>query len=99
MLLRFPFVTSTSVTESPILNQTITLYSTLGCHLCEQAKELAWPVLSYHQLKLIEVDIANDDTLMEKFALTIPVLEKEGGQQLNWPFDQDQLHQWLSHSQ
>ena len=78
------------------MSKTITLYSTLGCHLCEQAKSLSWPVLAHHDSKLEEIDIADDDGLMEELALSIPVLEDESGRRLRWPFDQDQLDHWLA---
>ena len=32
------------------------------------------------------IDIALDDNLVKKYGIRIPVLEKETGQLLNWPF-------------
>jgi hypothetical protein len=68
------------------------LYSTEGCHLCEDAQALlrgyqtqnpsfAWTV----------VDIANDDDLFARYGWLIPVLRAPRGGELRWPFDAEQL--------
>ena len=77
--------------------QNLLLYSTLGCHLCELAKEHISPLLSDYQLHLLDIDIANDDVLMQRYAITIPVIKLEGGcEELAWPFEQGDVRQWLS---
>lgn len=48
------------------------LYSTEGCHLCEQA-EAIYQSLKL-QTKLILKDIAFDDELFSRYGVTIPVL-------------------------
>lgn len=41
-------------------------------------------------------DIAEDEQLMEKYSLSIPVLEKSGSEhRLYWPFDRQQLALFL----
>jgi hypothetical protein len=79
--------------------KTLLLYSTPGCHLCELAKDILLPLLEPHQAQLFEVDIAEDDLLIERFGVRIPVLsvdasevEQGGGvagssDDLGWPFD------------
>lgn len=75
---------------------TVFLYSTLGCHLCEKAKTLLWPVLAYHGFKLLEKDIADDDGLIEAYGIRIPVLVAEDlSCELNWPFDEQQASDFL----
>ncbi len=77
----------------------IQLMTTTACHLCEQAKEMLDHLFNADlQLKntmIVEmVEIANDDALIEKYGIRIPVLlcrEKE----LAWPFELPELHQWL----
>lgn len=72
------------------------LYSTLGCHLCEQAVALSLPLLESEGIALREVDIADDDALMEAYGIRIPVLrEQSSGAELGWPFDAVQLRSWL----
>jgi len=70
--------------------KTLNLYSTLGCHLCEHAKVIITPLVEKQNYELIEIDIADSDELMEKYQLTIPVLENvETGDIINWPFDEE----------
>ncbi|KJY82436.1 thiol-disulfide isomerase [Vibrio galatheae] len=40
------------------------------------------------------VDIAFDDELFSRYGVTIPVLNYQGNE-LNWPFDLEQLQVWL----
>ncbi|MET0355226.1 MAG: glutaredoxin family protein [Cellvibrio sp.] len=74
----------------------IHLYSTLGCHLCEQAKSILWPLLSRYEYRLIEIDIATDDDLIERYGTRIPVLavsDRVG--ELNWPFNSEEVEHFL----
>ncbi|WP_439134157.1 glutaredoxin family protein [Pseudomaricurvus sp.] len=76
------------------MQKTLYLYTTLGCHLCEDAKVLAWPVLEHFDCRLQEIEIANDDELVERYGIRIPVVRFEGSEQeLGWPFTQEQLAQ------
>ncbi|WP_428772504.1 glutaredoxin family protein [Vibrio sp.] len=70
----------------------IKLYSTEGCHLCEMAQALLQSANVEQQIEV--VDIAFDDELFERYGVTIPVLNFQGAE-LNWPFDLQQLQQWL----
>ena len=73
------------------------LYSTLGCHLCDQAKTIIWPILEQHSLKLAEVDIADSAELMQRYAVTIPVVRLDNRQEeLHWPFSAAELEAYLS---
>lgn len=73
------------------------LYSTLGCHLCENAKQVLWPVLSETGLQLQEVDIADDDQLQEQYGIRIPVVRLQNAtEDLGWPFDDDDLRNYLT---
>ena len=73
------------------------LYSTLGCHLCDQAKAIIWPLLSHYPYALTEVDIASNDELMELYGIHIPVLYSAGQPEpLRWPFDSQQVEQFFA---
>ena len=74
----------------------MTLYGTVGCHLCELAEQqLLFFVAEGWQVEL--VDIAEDDQLFERFSLTIPVLQHNAtGKLLNWPFDKNTLRAFIS---
>lgn len=75
----------------------LTLYSTLGCHLCDHAKAVVAKVLAAQSYQLHECDIAGDDALLEKYGLVIPVLQfaDNDAEQLHWPFDDGTLAKWL----
>ncbi len=76
--------------------QPLILYSTLGCHLCEDAKAIIDGLSSLASISYQEVDIAHADDLVEAFGLRIPVLYCCATQMdLGWPFDQARLTDWL----
>lgn len=81
----------------------IILYTTAGCHLCEQAKALLWPVMSSRHLRLKEIDIAESDELIERYGVRIPVIALSDGDsgadsaaELNWPFDSEELRAFVN---
>lgn len=43
------------------------------------------------------IDIALDDTLFSRYGVTIPVL-KYNDSELNWPFDLEELKDWLGNN-
>ncbi len=67
-----------------------TLYSTWGCHLCEQAEAL----LTTAGLEFQVVDIIDNEQLLQQFREHIPVLAA-GDKLLYWPFDADAIASWL----
>ncbi len=69
----------------------ILLYTTAGCHLCEAAKTVLWPLLTEFGLRLEEVDIADSDELIERYGIRIPVIAFEHSvTELAWPFSAEQ---------
>lgn len=74
----------------------LTLYSTLGCHLCEQAQSVLHASRFCKLLEVKEVDIAESEAWVEQYGIRIPVLKDEETQsELGWPFDVEQLDLWL----
>lgn len=72
------------------------LMGTLGCHLCDVAEQLIVGTVNMKEYAIYQVDIADEDELVEKYGVKIPVLrDLESGQELDWPFDQETLHQFL----
>ncbi|MBB5187391.1 hypothetical protein HNQ57_001660 [Zhongshania antarctica] len=65
------------------------LYGTSACHLCELAEAVLSELLSQgYDWQIEVVDIADDDNLLERYALSIPVLTHTGSDlELRWPFD------------
>jgi hypothetical protein len=73
------------------------LYTTLGCHLCEQALELIEPLVGDSSFRLEAIDIADSDDLMTRYGIRIPVLRRPDiDKELGWPFDQQQLSAFLN---
>jgi glutaredoxin len=52
----------------------VTLYSKVGCHLCEEAKAAIAPLLREFHATLREIDIEGEATLMQRFGCDIPVI-------------------------
>ncbi len=70
------------------------LYSSEGCHLCEQAYAMALKVIEKEQIAIIDIveDTIPNIDLVALYGVKIPVLEKLiDGRQLFWPFEQQQI--------
>lgn len=67
----------------------LVLYSTSGCHLCEEAQRLIYRTLGY---TVPEVDVAADEELLEHYGIRIPVLLRTDTRaELGWPFGADEV--------
>lgn len=73
------------------------LYTTVGCHLCEQAEEvLSAVVCNRPGLTWRPVEISDDPALVAAYGLRIPVVRLAGhDQELGWPFDETALSRYL----
>ncbi len=73
------------------------LYTTDYCQLCEEAEELIYRVLSGYQYEIEKVDVSESGELINDYGLRIPVLGivEHKLQELDWPFDADQLKDFL----
>ena len=72
------------------------LYTTLGCHLCEQAEELINPLLTGSSWQLIKVDIADSEELVASYGIKIPVVKNtKTNNELYWPFTSEQVQHFL----
>ncbi|WP_068546414.1 glutaredoxin family protein [Thalassotalea crassostreae] len=70
------------------------LYGTEGCHLCDDAELLCQQLLNKDDYR--NVDIVSDDTLVELYSTSIPVLEHiESHTALYWPFNLQQLQEFI----
>ena len=69
------------------------LYGTSFCHLCEEAEA----ILREIGIEADYIDIANDDELLEKYGIRIPVLKRvDTDTELGWPFDALAVSQFLA---
>jgi hypothetical protein len=77
----------------------LTLFGTDGCHLCEEAEQRIGSVLNGlgMAVRLGPIDIAEDDALLTRYAIRIPVLRHAGtGRELDWPFGEAELEKFIS---
>ncbi len=75
------------------------LFTTLGCHLCEEAERMLATVASSQSFTLTvdAIDIADDEALVEKYGILIPVLKRaRDGEELGWPFDEELLARFIN---
>jgi hypothetical protein len=91
-----------------VSDNSLVLFSTVACHLCEQALVLLQPWLQQRGEQgvqqreqggwfLREVDISEADELFQRYGLIIPVLRHDSsGNELNWPFDADSISRFLA---
>ena len=73
----------------------VTLFTTSGCHLCEEAEAMLLHLRQELKLNIATVDIAESDKLMGKYGLRIPVILATDGGELGWPFSIDELVSFL----
>ena len=71
------------------------LYSSEGCHLCEQALALIVDIIPDHQIKVVDIidnEIEGEKNLVKLYGVHIPVLERlSDNTTLFWPFEQSQV--------
>jgi glutaredoxin len=63
------------------------LYTTAGCHLCELADAILQSLASQYQLIIIPTEIGDDDQLVERYGIRIPVVQFPDNTDIGWPFD------------
>ncbi|HMW70215.1 MAG TPA: glutaredoxin family protein [Cellvibrionaceae bacterium] len=76
------------------------MYSTLGCHLCEEAEAVLLPLLVEAQAAgvTIEVEVIDiaEEGLIDAYGVRIPVLGcAQTERELDWPFDVGQVRELL----
>lgn len=85
----------------------VLLFTTSGCHLCEQAEGMLSGMLGHANrlraesglasLEIHAVEISEEPALVEHYGSRIPVLMlEESARELAWPFDQGRLFSFLS---
>ncbi len=70
------------------------LFSTVGCHLCEQAEQLlrSLPVTIDYNAQ----EISENEQWLDRYGIRIPVLHHlSSGDELSWPFDEEILLQFI----
>lgn len=85
------------MSETQTVNKEILIfYTTAGCHLCDVARQVYQSTLSPDFFDVQEIDIADQDDLIERYGVRIPVMRRlQDDSELNWPFDQQALMDFL----
>lgn len=73
----------------------LTLYTTSGCHLCEEAEQMLNVLQRQQVCRWVAIEISEDDRLVDLYGIRIPVIASEEGRQLGWPFTLETLNDWL----
>jgi predicted thioredoxin/glutaredoxin len=68
---------------------------TKDCHLCEEAERLLRRLARQMRFRLELVDITSDDSLYERYCLTVPVLAVDGEALLSAPLDEARVREAL----
>lgn len=74
----------------------VTLYTTQGCHLCEQALTTLQRVREQVVFELVECDISGDERLHRQYFDRIPVIALDGVELCDHPLDEELLREALA---
>jgi hypothetical protein len=76
----------------------VKLYTTLGCHLCDEAMVLIRQLQTVEiEFEVLEIEIADSEDLMSTYGIRIPVVtsnQREGD--IGWPFSIEELRNFLA---
>ena len=75
----------------------IRLYTTLGCHLCDEAMSMVH--LLHGQgidIVLEEIEISDSDSLIKRYGIRVPVIAREDDEEIDWPFSANELVSFLN---
>ena len=73
------------------------LYGTSACHLCDVAAAMLEGLAEQGICPGYDkIDISDSDDLFQRYGLAIPVLRSPAGEELNWPFDVEQLRSFIA---
>lgn len=76
----------------------VNLYTTTGCHLCEQALAMLQDLQTKRQeMEICEVEISESESLMEAYGIRIPVVTTDTrSDDLGWPFTTGELEAFIN---
>ncbi len=72
------------------------LYTTAGCHLCDLADAILQSLANSAQLDIVHTEIGDNDELVERYGIRIPVVKFSDGTELGWPFEQSDIEKKLN---
>ena len=69
----------------------VTLYSRVGCHLCDEARAVLQAERDRTPFELVEVDIETSDELVAEYGIRIPVVTLDGVEVFEYRVDPGEL--------
>ena len=78
------------------MKKTVKLYMRQRCHLCEEAKVLLEGLRREFEFEIVEVDIDLDDDLVERYGISIPVIEVDGEEIMEGIIENEPLYKALT---
>jgi glutaredoxin len=73
----------------------ITLYTRVGCHLCEEAERVLRQEQAATPFRLELVDIDHDPELIRRYGVRVPVVALDGKDLFDYEVPVDLLRAWL----
>lgn len=70
--------------------ESLVLFSTTSCALCDQALELLMSMPEVAGCSLRVLDVADDERLLARYGERLPVL-RVGDVELDWPFGRERI--------
>jgi len=67
----------------------VTVYTRVGCHLCEQAEATVRRIARRHDIRIVDVDA--DPDLTERYTVRVPVIAVDGVEIAEFALDPAQL--------
>jgi glutaredoxin len=77
----------------------VTLYTRVGCHLCDVAKAVLDEVRRERPFELTTFDVDSDTELREKYGNEVPVVTIDGRKAFRLRVDADALRARLDHGE
>lgn len=84
---------TSSVSQSSVA---VILYGAPGCHLCDDARSLLRDLARRVSVEVSEVNIHTSIDLQRTYGVRIPVLRRDSGAELDWPFDLHTLELFMN---
>jgi hypothetical protein len=79
------------------MTKELILFSGLRCCLCDDAEQLIKQSAPSWYTQLHKIDVTSTPEIYHLYGARIPVLKRsDNGRELGWPFDQNQLTEFLS---
>ncbi|MEH7458434.1 NrdH-redoxin [Bacillus pseudomycoides] len=76
----------------------VVLYTKTDCGLCVKAKQILKEVQKVYSFEIEEIDIYEDDELLEKYQIMIPVVEIDGKQAFYGVIHKDVIINYINNS-